>query len=306
MNFFALSLPVGRYAGISVRVHFTFFISGLYFLQQFGDRVIFGLAFIICGYFLSILLHEFGHAFAARFCDGEADEIIIWSFGGLALCRPIFNPTAQLITTVAGPLVTLVLWGLFSLIGFITTRVLPDSAFGGLTYQTLELVAYMAWFNKMILFFNLIPAFPMDGGRILQELLWYRMGYERATEVAVFVSKALAVVGMGLGFSGIWGGTWIGMLSLMVFFGSSQQAMAQAASAIIQPFSLKERLKQGKRRKAFKVSVSYKINEESSQGFHRCAACGKTELDSSDLVFRVVADGQEYCSDHLPSRGQKS
>ena len=140
---------------------------------------------------------------------------------------------------------------------------------------------------------------------MLQELLWYRLGWERATQIAVVVSQFLAVFGMILGFSGLWGGWWVGVLSIMVFFGSSQQAMAQAASAMIQPFSLKERLKRWKRSKTFFGKVARAEKRDSQTSFHACVICKRTEHDGHHLAFRVAVDGHEYCLEHLPARPKR-
>src|SRR6266481_1265189 len=112
MDFFGYGIPLGRYFGINVRLHFTFLLFAYYRVMQFGNFA-FGFAYV-AGLYVCILLHEFGHALAARWCDGEANDILLWPLGGLAFVRPAFNPTAHLITTVAGPFVTLVLWIAFS------------------------------------------------------------------------------------------------------------------------------------------------------------------------------------------------
>src|SRR5207249_8499432 len=96
---------------------------------------------------------------------------------GLAFVRPAFNPTAHLITTVAGPLVTLVLW------------------LGLTPLRHVDFLGRLAEFNRFILLFNLIPAFPMDGGRILRDTLWHWMSAEKATRIAATLSQVLAVVG---------------------------------------------------------------------------------------------------------------
>lgn len=303
MNFFGYSLTVGKVFGIDVRVHFSFFFY-LYYRMYGAEDYLFALA-VVVGLYFCILLHEFGHSFAARFCGGESDEIILWPFGGLALCRPVFHPTAELITTVAGPLVTLVLWGFFSLL----LHVLIEIARQGGWYEpsVLGFVANMAWLNKMLLFFNLIPAFPMDGGRIFLELLWYRLGFERAAMIAVRVSQCIAVFGMVVGFGHIpvgpfQPGTWIGIMSLMVLAESQQQAMAIGAASIVQPFSLKRCFQDRSRRRLFFGQMQERLRMETETGFHRCHVCGRTEVTNPDLVFRVAADGEEYCQDHLPGR----
>src|SRR5437762_7409445 len=170
MDFLSYGLPIGRYFGINVRLHFTFLLYAFYQMQRSAQPLI-GLAFIAAIY-VCILLHEFGHALAARWCDGDATDILLWPLGGLAFVRPAFNPTAHLITTVAGPMVTLVLWlGLTAL-----ARVVP------LPWAVAEFVSTLAGFNLYILLFNLIPAFPMDGGRILRDTMWHWMSAERSEE----------------------------------------------------------------------------------------------------------------------------
>ena len=134
------------------------------------------------------------------------------------------------------------------------------------------------------------------------ELLWYRIGFERAIHVAIFVSKFIAIIGMILGFTGYWGGQWIGVLSIMVFFQSTEQAVAMAAAAIIQPFSLKERLMR-KVRKTHFFGVLEKNTMASPTNFHHCKICNRTEVSNPELTFRVARDGEEYCSDHLAQRG---
>src|ERR1041384_5745352 len=108
MDFLGAGVPLGSFRGIAVRLHFTFLIFAFWRVQMYAD-VVYGIA-VIVGLYVCILLHEFGHAFAARWCDGECDLILLWPLGGLAFARPAFHPTAHLITTLAGPFVTLVLW----------------------------------------------------------------------------------------------------------------------------------------------------------------------------------------------------
>ena len=158
MDFLGHGIPLGRYFGINVRLHFTLLIYAYLRATSFPDLG-WGLAFV-AGLYLCILLHEFGHALAARWCDGEANDILLWPLGGLAFVRPAFNPTAHLITTVAGPFVTLVLWLAFSAL----SRVL--SGMSHVPWMVQVYVNSLSGLNLWLLLFNLIPAFPMDGGRI--------------------------------------------------------------------------------------------------------------------------------------------
>jgi len=291
---------MGRFAGISVRIHITLFLYAFYSLQDFKNP--FYGVFFITGLFASILLHEFGHAFAARFCDGEANEILLWPLGGLALCRPLFNPTAHLITAAAGPLVTLALVLLFGALNVLLPMIGANLA------HVSDLVFDMMIVNGWLLIFNMIPAFPMDGGRILRDMLWYWLGVDRATTAAVGVSKILAAIGFLIGLrTGLQSGNYmLAILAVFIFFQSSMEKLSLEWQGLVKPFSLRERLRRGKRQRNFRVSVGVGIKEEPSEGFHRCAVCGKTEREAPDLLFRVAADGHEYCSDHLSSRIRKS
>lgn len=299
MNFLGAGIPVGTYWGIAVRLHFTFVLYAWYRIQQYGDWG-HGLAFI-AGLYFCILLHEFGHALAARWCDGDCDLIILWPLGGLAFCRPAFNATANLITTVAGPLVTLVLWLLFSALAWFLANVAPS-----VVWRAPELfwfIAAMAALNKWLLIFNMIPAFPMDGGRILRDLLWHWMGAERSTRIAVFISRSIAIT------VGIWafssGQTWLGILAVFLLLqgGNVEQILAAEASGTYD-FSLRERIKRGFRKRAFVRSARQSPGFEGAAPFHRCAACGRTENDSPELDFRICPECSgdlEYCQEHLRS-----
>lgn len=296
MDLFGSGIPLGRYFGINVRLHFTFLIYAFYRVTETGNWLL-GLAYI-GGLYLCILLHEFGHALAARWCDGEATDILLWPLGGLAFCRPAWHPSAHLITSAAGPFVTFVLALLFMgatlLIGAISWP------WAGATY-IYWFVKQMAWLNAFLLVFNLLPAFPMDGGRILRDILWFWIGAERATAIAVAISRVLAVIG------GLWGiytqQYMLLMVAVFIFMstGHEQQVLAAESSGAY-GFSIRERLRRGNRQRRFHQGVV--AREAASAAFHRCTVCGKTEHDDPHLMFRVCTDcsgGQEYCREHLDS-----
>ncbi|MBI3268827.1 MAG: hypothetical protein HYZ53_07380 [Planctomycetes bacterium] len=133
---------------------------------------------------LSILLHEFGHCFGCRHVGGTADEVLLWPLGGLAMVSPPNNRRAQLITTAAGPAVTVMLTAVF----YGATQWIPPT-------EKAHWVAYAAFvFNKWCAVLNLLPAYPLDGGRIFQWLLVPRLGFHRATLLATRVGKVFAVL----------------------------------------------------------------------------------------------------------------
>jgi Zn-dependent protease len=186
MNF---SLKIARLFGIEVRLHWTLIVFGavlmLFPMPQALDESLwrFGLLLMIYG---SVLLHEFGHSFAARFCDGYSDRIVMWPLGGLAFVQLPENPVAHFFTAIAGPLVTLAIWAGAYFSAPLATGWLE------LTLRNL------AFFNGCILLFNLLPAYPLDGGRMMQAILWRFMGYLRSMWVTVHIAMGVAVALLGV------------------------------------------------------------------------------------------------------------
>ena len=289
MNFLSYGIPLGRYFGINVRLHFTFLIYAYYLVQRYSSPI-FGLCFVV-GIYLCILLHEFGHALAARWCDGEANDILLWPLGGLAFVRPAWDPTAHLITTVAGPFVTLVLWlGL----GVLAHLAAPFPAVARYADD-------LSVFNRFILLFNLIPAFPMDGGRILRDGLWHWMSAETATRIAVWVSRGIAVVAA---LFALYVRDFFFLLFPAFIFMQTmhEQQIVAIESRGTYGFSIRERLRRGRKQREFRQAIRHHIQTEATTAFHRCEACGVTELTAPTMDFRVCPDcanGQEYCRDHL-------
>jgi Zn-dependent protease len=316
MDFLNSGIPLGRYFGINVRLHFSFVLYALFRLQQAPD-LLSSLLFLV-GLYGCILLHEFGHALAARWADGEAEDILLWPLGGLAYCRPAWHPTAHLICTVAGPLVTLGLWLVFAA----AASALRPLAEGSVA---LHFLMAMSRLNYGLLLFNLIPAFPMDGGRLLRDTIWHWLSAETATRIAVLVSRTIALTVVILifwpadfwlrayanGWPGalIWGALfcsgnyWLILLAAFVFFQSQHEKQIVGAEAMgTYGFSLRERLRRGRRQSAFRRAISTHAVAEAQAGFHRCATCGRTERDDPGLEFRVCtecADGGEYCTEHM-------
>lgn len=242
MNFLTLSLPMGRFAGISVRLHFTFFLYAFLRITQAEPGKHFDQAIFLFILYISVLLHEFGHSLAARWCDGRSDLIILWPLGGLAFCKPLFNPTAHLITSSAGPLVTLALFLMFLLLHLMGAGALISQPLLG------DIISDMVSINFFLLIFNLIPAFPMDGGRILRDSLWHFTTVERATKIAASIGKLLAMIGF---IFGLYNRSYmLALISSFIFLQASIEHKSLPWEGPVQPFSILERL----RRKKFQTS----------------------------------------------------
>jgi Zn-dependent protease len=298
MDFLGTGIPLGRYLGINVRLHFTFLIFAYWRITEYAKQIGlgFGIAFVL-GLYACILLHEFGHALAARWCDGEANDILLWPLGGLAFVRPAFHPTAHLITTVAGPFVTLMLW-----LGLSAATVAMHQF--PLSHGAFELFLFLVTMrdvNLVLLLFNLIPAFPMDGGRMLRDTIWHFTSVDTATTIAVWVSRVIAVAGAVFAISRQdW---WLLVFPVFIFMQSMrEQAIVALEAGGQQQFSIRERLARGRRQSAWHSTMRAHQAEQAAATFHRCAICGQTEIESPHMDFRVCTDcsnGTEYCREHL-------
>lgn len=227
------SWKIGRILGIDVYVHALFLLllgfvglsnwlsSGS--LAQAVDGVLYILALFAC-----VLLHEFGHSLAARQFDIPTRDITLLPIGGVArLERMPEKPLQELWVAIAGPLVNVVIaagLGAWLLVTSALTAFSPLGLGEGSFAQRLLSV------NVSLVLFNLIPAFPMDGGRVLRALLATRLDYVRATQIAALLGQGLALV---FGFVGFFGNLFLVVIAVFVWIGAGQEAsMVQMKSAL--------------------------------------------------------------------------
>jgi Zn-dependent protease/CBS domain-containing protein len=225
---------VGRLFGIPIKIHWTLilFLPVLAYLlalqlenvatlplvemdpepllTEFG-RIYAGVV-VAVGLFVSVLLHELGHALTARREGVGVEQITLWIFGGLAMLEGIRNdPKSEAKIAVAGPLVSLALGAMPA--AFLLVDPHPYVEFP---------VLYLAYLNVVLAVFNMLPAFPLDGGRLFRALMAMRMPFGKATDLAANVGKGTAVL-MGLGGL-VWGNLWLVFIALFVYMGASQEA----------------------------------------------------------------------------------
>ena len=218
------SWKIGTIAGIGVYIHATFlllilFILGLYLQQgRTLEGALAGTLFILV-IFGCIVLHELGHALAARKYGIHTRDITLLPIGGLArLERMPDVPIQELWVALAGPAVNAVIAGglyVGARIAGISPQVQPFHWLGGNFLNRLMVV------NLWLLVFNLIPAFPMDGGRVLRAILATRMEYTRATVLASRIGQAIAYV---FGFVGLFTDPFLLFIALFVWMGAEQEA----------------------------------------------------------------------------------
>ena len=214
------SLPIIRIAGIQLRIHITFLLLigwlAFVYYREGGSAAAFGGVLFILLLFVCVVLHEFGHALAAKMFGINTPDITLLPIGGVArLERMPEEPKQELIIAVAGPAVNVVIAAcLFLVIGL---RALDPA-----TVQSGDLMANLLVINVLLVLFNLLPAFPMDGGRMLRALLATRMNYARATQIAATIGQGFAFV---FGFLGLFhGNPLLIFIALFVYIGASQEA----------------------------------------------------------------------------------
>lgn len=246
------SLPIGRLFSIQVRVHILLLLVflGLVGRAAAMKDVLPGtwmdVAMLEGLLFLSILLHEFGHCFGARWVDGDANEVLLWPLGGLAYCDVPHTPRANFICVICGPLVNLVICAICGalMVALADPSVRPPwnplwqafraNAEGAIQLWTwsgaehlttnpgLVILARLFWVNWILFLFNMVlVAFPMDAGRILQCVLWRFVGYHKATMIAVMVGFVMAIL---VGIFSIAVNEWLlGGLALFIYVSCRHQ-----------------------------------------------------------------------------------
>jgi len=228
------SLYIGSYSGIKVFIHWTFWIIiGWIFMMHFemGHGWAEGLAgaLFILTLFACVVLHEFGHALTAKKYGIPTRDITLYPIGGVAsLDRMPEKPAQELAVAVAGPAVNVVIAGILYIFLFSTDQLLPISEIDHMSGDNF-------WFNIMaanviLAVFNLIPAFPMDGGRVLRAVLAFNMDKLKATTIAARVGQLLAIVFVFLGF---FSNFWLVFIGLFIFLGAGAEAVQESTKSAL-------------------------------------------------------------------------
>ena len=247
---FGGDLKIGRLAGIPISIHPLWLVivalitwslgstydpdqvSGIAPLAAYG----LGLASALL-LFASILLLELGHAVVARRSGVEIEGIELWLLGGVAKMKGAAHQASEeLRFALAGPAVTVVIASVF----WLATAAMPASTPDAVT----ALLAYQALINTAILVFNMLPAFPLDGGRVLRGILWQRTGdFERATTRAARVGRGFGFGMVGLGVLGVFAGApgllWLSLIGLFLIFAGKAEESAVALQSTFKGLGLR-------------------------------------------------------------------
>ena len=221
------SYRIATVAGIEVRVHFTFLL--LLAFYAFNDYTHDGVKAAVSGatflltLFLCVLLHEFGHAFAARAFGIRTPDITLLPIGGVArLERMPASPWQELVIALAGPAVNVVIAAVIAAVIALRLGGIPDLRDLALLEKTGSgLLLNLFFVNALLIAFNLIPAFPMDGGRVLRALMATQMRHATATLIAARVGQVIAVLFVGAAI--MTGNYMLIFIAMFVFLGAQQE-----------------------------------------------------------------------------------
>lgn len=217
------SLPLFTLWGIRVSLHWMFlaWIGFQLYRESQRDHPEYWVILAFYGILFGIvLIHEFGHCVACRRVGGRADSILLWPLGGLAMCQPPHNWRDELITVIGGPIVHVFLWPIFALAVYLTKAgalwfPLFDPMAGAAASDVWLRLLYIAYVINILLFlFNmLLVMYPMDAGRVLQCVLWSRLGERRAREITAIVG--LVAAGLVAGYAILNGRSMLLVIALL-------------------------------------------------------------------------------------------
>ena len=299
------SLPLFTAFGIRVRAHASLVVYvALILIAGFGypgftlqDRVT--AASIV---FLIVLLHEFGHCFAARWVGGEAHDILMHPLGGLAFPDPPRKWKAVFITVVGGPAVNVIICVLCGALLWLKLGWLPWNPFRfappeghAVTATWFNVLWYVFWVYQVsyqLLIFNLLPIYPLDGGQMVQTLLWPRVGYYKSMIFSCTTGMVGAVIGGAIAI--VFGNIGIGILAVFGFMNclnmrrqvmaAGPYAFSDEDSPVDYGASLRTSVRAAKRQSRYSAKSIAKIRKQ-----EEAEAAEQVQIDS--ILAKVSAQG---------------
>jgi Zn-dependent protease/CBS domain-containing protein len=225
------SVNIGSIAGTAIRIHVTFLLFLIWIfaagwasggVEDALNSLIFMVLLFAC-----VLAHEFGHIFTARAFGVATPDVTLLPIGGVARLERIpEKPSEEFLVAIAGPLVNVVI--AIVLIAVTPTH-LSAEHFAAMESPKVSMIDRLAEVNLFLAVFNMIPAFPMDGGRVLRALLAIRLGHVRATEIAAMIGQWCA---FGLGFLGLFYNPLLIFIAIFVYLAAASEAQVVSLRAM--------------------------------------------------------------------------
>jgi len=233
------SFPVGRFFGIPIRVHYTFLLllAFIWYVEStvLGPAAGFHSVIFWALIFVCVLVHEISHSLVAKSYGLTVASIILLPIGGVSQITQIpRDPAKEIGITIAGPVSNFIIAGFLLLAG---KSIDPSLQFSEMSLQSGSTMVDLFWANVMLGLFNIIPAYPMDGGRILRGILAMKKEYLEATRLAADVGKLFAIGFIVAGFFYNW---WLILIGIFVFSGASSEAEAAALSSRLEKITVRE------------------------------------------------------------------
>ncbi|MGA7320811.1 MAG: M50 family metallopeptidase [Candidatus Sulfotelmatobacter sp.] len=219
------SIHLFRFSGIDLFLHWSWFLVAAFEIESRKGRYS-SVTWNVVEYlalFLIVMLHEFGHALACRQVGGTANQIVLWPLGGVAYVNPPPRPGATLWSIAAGPLVNVVLLPVLA-VAFVLSRSL---GWAEAMPDLYKLVRAVFMIDVVLLVFNMLPIYPLDGGQILRSLLWFVIGRARSLMVATILGflGVAGFIGLAFWIHSVWFGA-IAVFMLMNCWGGLRHAQA--------------------------------------------------------------------------------
>ena len=248
------SFQIGKIIGIPIKVHFSFIIILALFAWAFAAESfsIFGFVIGFGGFplslgvkfllgvivavflFICVLLHELGHSYVTQKFGYKINGITLFIFGGVSQTEEIpRNPKQEMSIAIVGPAVSVLIGVIFYLVYTFINQ------FGGSLSLQIVSISFgtLAFYNLLLAGFNLIPAFPIDGGRVLRASLAMHMDYGKATRVASSFGKGIAIF---MAVFGIFYNLWLTFIAIFIYFGASQEQQALGVSLALENVKVKD------------------------------------------------------------------
>ena len=228
------SIRLFKVFGISINIHFTFLLLLVLFLSGGIKWLV-----LMIGVFFFVTLHELCHSLVARHFGIQVREITLLPIGGVASMASMpEKPIQEFFISIVGPLFNIAVVAVFyyPIKNILGPEVLFHRPFSTATWPLT--VAYLYWINLMLAFFNLIPAFPMDGGRVLRSILAQKMGYQKATKIAVNLGHLFALLFAYFGI--VSSNIVLIIIAVFIYMAASNEGMQVDVREVLKKFKVKD------------------------------------------------------------------
>ncbi|MGY6743432.1 MAG: site-2 protease family protein [Cecembia sp.] len=239
------SLYLGSYKNVKVFIHWTFSLLLLWIIisnlrQGMPGMDILWIIIFVLALFACVVMHEFGHALAAQKYGIQTKDIVLYPIGGVARLEKLpEDPKQELWVAIAGPLVNIGLFIILSIILSFTGYNLENLELEELRIRPNTILLYIASANLILAIFNMLPAFPMDGGRVLRALLSIRLPRAKATQIAGGIGQFLAIFFV---FFGLFNNPILVLIGIFIFLGAAAEVSHTQQESFLKGYKAKDAL----------------------------------------------------------------